>query len=165
MLNRNGKRWIKVISWIPTIVIVFMIFWFSSQTADASMQTSDWLVLRIQELIRKTGFIRILAVYEWEIYEILTVLVRKSAHATEYALLAVSILYALRCNDVQSDKANWLAWFMTVLYACTDEFHQLFVPGRAGLLTDVMIDAAGAAAGLMVIYLLQKLFGTGKRQV
>lgn len=32
-----------------------------------------------------------------------------------------------------------------MLYACTDEYHQLFVPGRSGQLRDVMIDAVGAA--------------------
>lgn len=34
---------------------------------------------------------------------------------------------------------------IAVLYACTDEYHQLFVPGRSGQLRDVMIDAVGAA--------------------
>ena len=32
---------------------------------------------------------------------------------------------------------------MTVCYAATDEFHQLFVPGRAGMVTDVLIDSIG----------------------
>ncbi|UYJ41604.1 MAG: VanZ family protein [Lachnospiraceae bacterium] len=37
------------------------------------------------------------------------------------------------------------SWMIAVLYACTDEYHQLFVPGRSGQLRDVMIDAVGAA--------------------
>ena len=41
-------------------------------------------------------------------------------------------------------------------YACTDEFHQLFVPGRAGLLSDVLIDSLSAVLGLVVFALLQK---------
>ena len=47
-------------------------------------------------------------------------------------------------------KAALLAWTCATLYAATDEFHQLFVPGRAGLFTDVLIDATGAAIGLLL---------------
>ena len=42
----------------------------------------------------------------------------------------------------------WIAWFLAVVYATTDECHQLFVPDRAGRVTDVMIDALGAAIAL-----------------
>lgn len=47
-------------------------------------------------------------------------------------------------------KAALVAWGAATLYAATDEFHQLFVPGRAGLFTDVLIDATGAAIGLLL---------------
>lgn len=47
-------------------------------------------------------------------------------------------------------KAALMAWGCATLYAATDEFHQLFVPGRAGLFTDVLIDATGAAIGLLL---------------
>ena len=36
-------------------------------------------------------------------------------------------------------------------YACTDEFHQLFVPGRSGQITDVMIDTLGGSIGVLII--------------
>lgn len=167
-MNREKSTWSRILSWLPSIIIAAGIFWFSSQTADASTQTSDWLVFRIREFIQRLGFIHIPPEYEMAVYDFLSVLVRKTAHATEYALLAVSIVMALRYNHHEgADQCRLyrLAWFTTVLYAGTDEFHQLFVPGRAGLMTDMMIDAAGAAAGLMVTHLLQKFFRTGKRQV
>ena len=43
---------------------------------------------------------------------------------------------------------------MTFLYACTDEFHQLFVPGRAGRFTDVLIDTTGGIIMLLFIALV-----------
>ncbi|MBQ2251230.1 MAG: VanZ family protein, partial [Lachnospiraceae bacterium] len=46
-----------------------------------------------------------------------------------------------------------LAFVMTALYAATDEIHQLFVPGRAGRVTDVLIDCIGVA---VITYLLWK---------
>ena len=36
----------------------------------------------------------------------------------------------------------------------TDEFHQLFVPGRAGLFADVLIDTSGAAVAMLVVWLV-----------
>ncbi|MCI8367825.1 MAG: VanZ family protein [Eggerthellaceae bacterium] len=82
--------------------------------------------------------------------------IRKAAHMTEYAILAVLALVQLRLwpafngNESQLRRAVGLAWGFAVLYAATDEIHQLFVPGRAGLFTDVMIDATGAALGLLL---------------
>ena len=43
---------------------------------------------------------------------------------------------------------------VTFLYACTDEFHQLFVPGRAGRFTDVLIDTTGGIIMLLFIALV-----------
>lgn len=47
-----------------------------------------------------------------------------------------------------------LAWLVCVLYATSDEIHQLFVPGRSCQIGDIAIDAAGAAAGIVLILLL-----------
>ena len=66
---------------------------------------------------------------------------RKCAHATEYAVLAALLLRAL--GNVPA------AFVLTVVYAATDEFHQTFVRGRHGSPYDVLIDAAGAAIGLV----------------
>lgn len=43
-----------------------------------------------------------------------------------------------------------LSWAFCILYAASDELHQLFVPGRAGLITDVCIDSAGALLGILL---------------
>ena len=42
-------------------------------------------------------------------------------------------------------------------YAATDEFHQLFVPGRSGQMTDVMIDSVGCLIGCLVTCLILHL--------
>jgi VanZ family protein len=67
-------------------------------------------------------------------------ILRKCAHMTEYAILAVLLLRATR-------SYRW-AWPLAVAYACTDEFHQTFVRGRHGAPLDVGIDAVGALIGL-----------------
>jgi VanZ family protein len=68
-------------------------------------------------------------------------ILRKLAHATEYAILAALLLRAVR---------ELPAWALSVLYAISDELHQHFVPGRAGRPLDVAIDATGALVGVLV---------------
>lgn len=45
-------------------------------------------------------------------------------------------------------KRMLLPWLIAALYAASDEIHQLFVPGRSGQLSDVILDSAGALAGV-----------------
>jgi VanZ family protein len=67
---------------------------------------------------------------------------RKCAHMTEYAILAVLLMRA---------TASYLwAFPLAVAYAASDEFHQTFVRGRHGSPIDVGIDAVGALIGLAV---------------
>ena len=52
---------------------------------------------------------------------------------------------------------NLVAIGICFLYACTDEYHQLFIEGRAGQFTDVLIDTAGASLGCAIVVLIYKL--------
>jgi VanZ family protein len=70
-------------------------------------------------------------------------ILRKCAHAVEYAVLATLLWRALR-NEIAALGG-------AVAYAATDEFHQTFVRGRHGSPVDVAIDGIGAAIGLLVL--------------
>jgi VanZ family protein len=67
-------------------------------------------------------------------------ILRKCAHMTEYAILALLLVRA--CGSTATSFA------LGVAYAVTDEVHQLFVPGRHGSPVDVAIDAVGVLVGL-----------------
>lgn len=71
---------------------------------------------------------------------------KKLAHFLAYAILALLV------RRVTGEVA-WPFWgvlVVTAVYAASDEFHQLFVPGRNGNLMDVIIDFLGSVAGLAV---------------
>ena len=68
---------------------------------------------------------------------------RKLAHATEYAVLGLLLLRATGREGV--------AALGGVAYAITDEIHQHFVPGRHGAVYDVAIDAVGILIGVYVL--------------
>ena len=51
-----------------------------------------------------------------------------------------------------------VAFIIAVLYACSDEVHQLFIDGRAGQVADVLVDASGAAIGCLLMCLAMYAF-------
>ena len=55
-------------------------------------------------------------------------------------------------------------WGIATAYAVTDEFHQLFVPGRSGQMTDVMIDSGGALVGLLALHVIRMFIENRKLQ-
>jgi VanZ family protein len=72
-------------------------------------------------------------------------ILRKLAHLTVYAVLTVLLCRAFRLHVASPTYAWLLAGLVAVVYASSDEWHQLFVPGRHGSLRDVGIDAVGIA--------------------
>jgi VanZ family protein len=93
-------------------------------------------------------------------------LFRKTGHLTEYAILAWLVWRAI-CKPRKRDPRpwNWAAAGLTLAvvfaYAASDEFHQIFVPNRTPLVSDVLIDTSGGAAGLLLLWLLRKAFRFG----
>ena len=83
--------------------------------------------------------------------------VRKTAHLAEYAVLALLLWRALR-QPVPGDPRPWSwrearhALLLAALYAATDELHQAFVPSRDAAVMDVLMDALGAALGLLLLW-------------
>jgi VanZ family protein len=96
---------------------------------------------------------------------LLDLLVKKGAHLTEYAILAILIYRAL-APGVTTLRAGAFAgaWALTVLYAVTDEWHQSFVPGRTAAALDVVIDGSGALLGLAALLASRRLRGTNERR-
>jgi len=91
--------------------------------------------------------------------------VRKAAHAMEYAVLGILCVgsffvwreetmweadhtVAVKISRVYTKKTVLIPWFISIFYAMTDEIHQLFVAGRSGKPTDVLIDSVGALFGV-----------------
>ncbi len=72
-------------------------------------------------------------------------LIRKCAHVTEYFILSLLVLEAIRGGRGGWNR-TWGIWAISIaaIYASTDEIHQLFVPSRGASVVDVMIDISGA---------------------
>jgi len=79
---------------------------------------------------------------------------RKAAHVSEYAMLAVLLYRAFVHTVFQSRRAlsAGLVLLSCTAYAASDEFHQSFVPSRTSSLRDVMIDVCGATLAVLLYW-------------
>lgn len=156
------KRWIKAhgaaLSLLLVLSIMIMIFCFSAQPADLSSQTSgrftEWMIKLLFPDFKVLDPIR-----QEEIRSVMTVLVRKTAHATEYTMLGLSLM--LHLNELVKKRGlrnpRFMSFLIGVLYAASDEIHQIYVPGRSGELKDVLLDSAGVLLGITLLYAFEKL--------
>ena len=93
--------------------------------------------------------------YAW-IGESLTLILRKSAHFLVFGSLGALILLFFLTWHTDLLSAYLTSLFLTLLYAVSDEIHQLFVSGRSGRVTDVLIDLCGALLFTTVIFLIAR---------
>lgn len=145
------KKHIYAILCFVWMVVIFM---YSHQPAETSQGLSNGVIKAIESILniniidRGGGF-----------FDMVSFLVRKSAHMSEYALLA--ILFSLFMKEV-GYKNVWLyAIFGVLLYAISDEVHQLFIVGRSGQWSDVCIDTLGGTMGLVLLYGVQYIRSIG----
>lgn len=126
-----------------SLLIIWMIFIFvmSSFSATESTNQSSTIVNIISNIITVNDI------------HLLTVIIRKLAHLTEYFILGI-LTYNVFKNNYKSIN---LSIIVCLLYATSDEIHQIFIPGRTGQITDVLIDTIGALIGIIILRKLNKI--------
>lgn len=151
-MNESSKKFNKrMLIWLLPAAVAVCIFCFSAQSADESSQLSDGLLYSIVSALSDLFGLNASA----EMIEMFSGLIRKAAHVTEYIVLCASLNIAFYVSADRNYK-TWLSLLIVFLYACTDEIHQLFVPGRSGQFTDVLIDCSGAAVLSLIIFVFVK---------
>ncbi len=161
------KRWIRAhaigLTLLLVLSIMAMIFLFSSQPADESDQSSGIIVSLIQKLVFP-HFSEFDPAKQAQIEHGISFVVRKTAHFTEYALLGLALkLHVSVWKAHKPCKApRMLPSLIGILYAVSDEIHQLYVPGRSGELRDVLLDSLGVVLGMLLVSMWRKKRAKGK---
>lgn len=133
---------IKLFRYLPSVVWMGVIFYLSHQPANKSSETSLELVNIVLNIIPMTP--------DYE--DVLHTMIRKSAHFIAYAILGMLVYFAYR-----GSYAVLFTLLICLLFAISDEIHQLFIPGRSGEVRDVLIDLSGAVFGVLIFKLGIKL--------
>lgn len=141
----------KIISFIVLILWMIVIFSFSSADANKSTGTSDKVITTMIEIKDKITNNETPNNEKEIIVKNSSFYIRKSAHITEYLILGFLMFNLL--NQYSVTKIYY-AIGLSILYSCTDEFHQLFISGRSGSIRDVLIDSIGILIGTYLYKLL-----------
>ncbi len=144
----------KYLSLLPAIIIMIIIFSFSSKPADDSNQSSMSIVTEFLKIYENVSNVQYQAETKEKIENTLNHIVRKSAHFCEYALLAAALAFHLYIRKQKGKLLYLLPVVVVFLYASIDELHQLFVPGRSGAFRDVLLDTTGGVAGSLIFALI-----------
>ena len=135
------KYWLPVLMWMALI--------FSASADSHSYERSSLFVEPLLHwLFPQMPEAQVKAIHH---------VIRKCAHLTEYAVLALLLWRAVR-KPMKNDPRPWiwrearLALLIVALYAASDEFHQSFVATRTALVSDVFVDTTGGAAGLLALW-------------
>lgn len=159
---------LKPLSFLPALLMMYIIFRFSAQTGEVSGNLSYEVSYKLTEIgneLLNRGL------KEWEISDYAYKIeypVRKLAHMSEYFLLAVAISFPFYVYGLRGFSLMLTAGFLCVAFACGDEYHQSFVAGRGPSFKDVLIDSAGAFFGILAVQIVCWFFltpvRTAKRQ-
>lgn len=149
----KAKIVLKIICLSLTAFILFWIFVMSGQNADDSSDTSAFVGYFVASII-KPGFKSMTAEQQAEYLASIDHYIRKAAHFTEFAALGAFILFDLCLFDIKKPLAAYFTVLSGFVFACLDELHQLFIPGRACMFTDVLIDTGGVILGCALAILL-----------
>ena len=139
-------RLLKIHLLLPLIWMV-VIFIFSQQPASISSGQSSVFVERLHHIVPSID------------QQLLTFIIRKSAHIFAYFILGILIFNALwRINFSKLTYSQPAISSITIcaLYAASDELHQLFISGRSGEVRDIIIDSIAASIGIVLIGYIYK---------
>lgn len=140
------------ISWTFVLLWMALIFYLSHQPGDESASLSGGVMEFAISLVHSLVPGIQLAEIEW-----FHTLIRKGAHFGAYFLLGLLVMNALGRSGVLGRKRVLLGIITCTTYAISDEFHQLFISGRSGQVSDVLIDSLGACTGILFFLVTARL--------
>jgi VanZ family protein len=149
----------KILPWIAVLLWMMLIYYLSSQVAEQSAKLSTGpseLAEKIIEIVAPEA--------DYDINAISNI-VRKTAHFFAYLVLGVLVTNSLRRSGLHGYRSLIFALLICVIYAVSDEVHQIFVPGRGPGVLDVLIDSIGATLGIGAYLLVDKIVKKAKSAV
>src|SRR5436853_3466053 len=137
--------------WLPVMAMLGAMYYFSTDVFSGE-NTRSIVDIVLTHLIRQPSS-RLIARANY--------FVRKSAHFTEYAVLAALLFRAFRADSEFRWRARWFVYSIAIVvsWSLLDEFHQTFTRKRGGSIYDSMLDISGGLFALLIVWLLSSRKG------
>lgn len=146
-LKNQGKIG-KIVSLILLFSWLLLIFYLSNQKGDSSLKSSNFIIDLLNNLFKEFNF-------NIKSIKYISFIIRKLAHMFLYFVLYLLTFYTMYQFNFKKRKV--LSFIFCLLYAISDEFHQLFIINRSGMVIDVFIDMLGSLLAYLVFYIKTKI--------
>lgn len=163
-MKSNTKTLVlRYLLWTAVLAVMIVIFIFSSKTATQSTSSSGSFAKTLLSVV-VPGFTELPEVKQQSAVDAMQFAVRKGAHFAIFLILGALCQFAMNTYNIKLKPKVITSLSISLVYAVSDEVHQLFVPGRAGQIRDVLIDFAGALTGVALACLSVWLFSKLRRK-
>ena len=142
-----------IISWILIILWMFNIYYLSSMDSELSNTKSKDTINTVVESSVVVIYKDISKDNLNSIVNVLNKPLRKCMHSFVFFILVILFINAFNNSNIRNYKCYLFSVFLSFMYACFDEFHQLYVVGRTGQYMDIGIDMIGVLIGVLVFYI------------
>ncbi|MBR6985289.1 MAG: VanZ family protein [Ruminococcus sp.] len=152
---------VRLAAGLMTLVCMAVIFMFSCDNSDESSDKSGTITRAVISIIAP-DYDEMSPAQQQATMDKVEHIIRKLAHFTVYTALGFFSSLTVGRRKLLS-KGTAVNMIFCFLYACSDELHQYFVPGRSCQFTDVLIDTSGALTGTLLTMLLFTIIRSRKK--
>lgn len=138
----------RIIYAILTVITFITIFVFSNQNGEKSASTSRTITKKIIEIQQIDKILNEKEKEKENIIENSQFIIRKLAHFTIYAIAGINMMGFINTYNRENKNKVISVIIVGVLYAISDEFHQMFSEGRTPAIKDIFIDTCGILFGI-----------------
>ena len=142
----------RIIYTLLLIIWMIVIFMFSNETGKTSKTTSDKITRTTINVVTDVTNKKITKKEEDKIVKNTRLIVRKLAHFTLYFILGVLVYLTFRSYGISKNIIIYSIGFC-LIYAISDEIHQLYTNGRSFKILDILIDTFGSVTSIFIIKL------------
>lgn len=157
-MNKKTKI---ILSILLISIWLFIIYNFSSMDNANTNGLSKGIIFKVVQFITNYNYNDTM-----NIVNTINTPIRKCAHMFEFCILGIIIYTSiLNIKNKYNNKYLFISILLCFIFACFDEYHQLFVSGRTGQFIDVLVDTTGSIIGCIIITIIYKLKYKNKENI
>ena len=142
---------LKPLSFVPALLMMYIIFSFSAQDGTTSSNLSYNVSYKVVSVADQAFDLELTDKQISRCINKIHFYIRKLAHFTEYFLLAISVSFPLYVYGIRGIWLIITGGILCIGFASLDELHQYFVRDRGCSVRDVIIDSCGSLIGILFV--------------
>lgn len=144
----------SVLSWLTVLLCMLTIYLLSAQPAKISDGNSMGAVTHAVDTTVKLTKAKIIESEKLKLVDRINSVAREYMHGVMFLVLGILVQNAVTISAPREIKMIAISLTVCLIYSITDEIHQLFVPGRAFQLSDLVMDTIGSMIGIAAMWFL-----------